>query len=71
MLFHVGGDVEVARRRAHGARIAFARNAQPRTALRAGRDADFHHLRVRQPAVAVAGRAGVLQPALCRCSAGK
>ena len=47
MLLDVGGDVEVARRRAHGAGIAFAGNAQPRTVLRAGGNAHLHRLRMR------------------------
>ncbi len=59
----MGRDVEVTRRRAHSARISFTCDAQPRTVLRARRNADFHRFRMREPAIAVARRAGVLQPA--------
>src|ERR1700744_2136757 len=64
MLFHMGRNVEVARRRAHRARISFTRDTQPGTVLRARRNAYFDRFRMRKPAFAVTRRAGVLQPAL-------
>ena len=69
MLFHFGGDVEIARGAAHGAGIAFAGHAQPRSVPRAGRNAHFHRLRVRHAAIAAAGGAGVVQ--LARAAAAR
>src|ERR1051326_2740206 len=61
MLLHPRGDIEIAGRRALGAGVAFARNSQPRSILRAGRDVDSHSLRARDTSIAVTGRARVLQ----------
>ncbi len=62
MIFHVRCDVEIARRRSHGPRIAFARHAEARTILRARRNAYLNRFGMRQPSVAMAGGTGILQP---------
>src|ERR1035437_4364781 len=54
MRFHFGSDVEVARSGAHGARIAFAGDAQAGTVARAWRNADLHALGVGDASLAAA-----------------
>src|SRR5471032_524408 len=41
VVLHFGSDVEIARRRSHGAGVAFAGNAQAAAVARAGRDAEL------------------------------
>ena len=54
-------DVEVARRRAHRACLALARQADAGAAVHARRDFDFEHLFLVDPAFALAGPAGLFQ----------
>src|SRR5471030_2730860 len=60
VVLHFGSDVEIARRRSHGAGVAFAGNAQEAAVARAGRDAEFDGFGSRHAAVA-AGGTGVAQ----------
>src|ERR1035438_5730626 len=61
MLFDLGGDVEIARRGAHGTGVALARHAQAAAAAGARRNADLHRFRACDAAFAAAGGAGVAQ----------
>src|SRR5579871_1183969 len=61
VLFHARGDVEIACRRAHGAGVALAGNAQARSVLRARGNINGDGFGARDAAVAMAGGAGVLQ----------
>src|ERR1039457_236589 len=59
MFFHPGGDIEIARRRAHGAGVALARHAQAAAAAGARRDADLDCFGAGDAAFAGAGGAGI------------
>src|SRR5471032_2978968 len=61
VVLHLGGDVKIARRRSHGAGVAFTGNAQAAAVARAGRDAEFDRFGSRHAAVAAAGGTGIAQ----------
>src|ERR1700731_2949530 len=59
VLFHFGGDVEIAWRRAHGAGIALAGNTEPGTVARSRRDSDLDCFRPRDTPIAATGGTGI------------
>src|SRR5271157_20551 len=61
VLFHLGGDVKIARGRAHSAGVALARHAQAAAVAGARRDANFDCFGARDAAFAAAGGADVAQ----------
>ena len=63
VLLHLRSDVEISGRRAHGAGVSLAGDAQPGTVARAGRNPHFDAFGFGHAAVAAAGGAGVAEPA--------
>ena len=58
---HLGGDVEIARRRSLGTSVAFARNAQAGSGAGSRRNANFHRFGERYTPFAAAGGAGIAE----------